>query len=197
MVAHRSTKSRALHRSKRNKRWERHPQDWYVEPEWPTERLLEAEPFEGPILDPACGLGRIVKVARRMGFTATGSDVMRRAPGFKAADFFQRVRSVPNIVSNVPFRFAMAFVGHSLNLAERKVALLLPAGWVQADERSRWLARTPLRRIWLLTPRPSMPPGTHVTERGNGTTDYAWLVWEQGYQGLPELGWLRREASTP
>lgn len=29
---------------------------------------------------------------------------------------------------------------------------------------------------------------------GNGTTDYAWLIWLRGFDGRPELGWLRRDA---
>jgi hypothetical protein len=75
--------------------------------------------------------------------------------------------------------------------------LLLPANWVQGDKRSRMLAGTPLRRVWFITPRPSMPPG-HVLEAGgkpgNGTTDYAWFVWLRGYDGAPEVRWLRRDA---
>jgi hypothetical protein len=62
---------------------------------------------------------------------------------------------------------------------------------------ARWLADTPLARVWLLTPRPSMPPG-HVIANGEkpggGSQDFAWLVWEQGYRGKPELGWLRRDS---
>jgi hypothetical protein len=42
-----------------------------------------------------------------------------------------------------------------------------------------------------------MPPG-HVLEAGgkpgNGTTDYAWFVWLRGYDGFPEVRWLRRDA---
>jgi hypothetical protein len=42
-----------------------------------------------------------------------------------------------------------------------------------------------------------MPPG-HVILAGEkpkqDTRDFAWLVWEHGYQGKPELGWLRRDA---
>jgi hypothetical protein len=73
--------------------------------------------------------------------------------------------------------------------------MLLPANWVQGDKRSRWLQQTPLLRVWFITPRPSMPPG-HVLEAGgkpgNGTTDYAWFVWLRGYDGTPEVRWLRR-----
>jgi len=187
-------------RKSSSKRWSRHPDDWYVEPPWVTEQLFLHEIFEGCVVDPACGLGHIVTAARLAGLTACGTDIKRRAAGFGIADFFQVARSAPNIVSNPPFRFAMAFTGHALNLAERKVALLMPASWVQAEGRSRWLSQTPLRRIWLLTPRPSMPPGPAFVSgegpRGNGTTDYAWLVWERGYTGAPEIGWLRRNTGT-
>lgn len=180
--------------------WTRHAEDWYVEPDWVSDRLFAVEPFEGRVVDPACGAGRIVQAARRAGLSADGSDIVRRGSGFRVADFFLSARPAPNIVCNPPFRFAMAFVGHALNLAERKVAMLLPAAWVQAETRSHWLARTPLARIWLITPRPSMPPGSlvpDVKQRGNGTTDYAWLVWHQGYSGLPQIGWLRRGDGVP
>jgi len=61
---------------------------------------------------------------------------------------------------------------------------------------ARWLENTPLQRIWLLTPRPSMPPGQHILDGGKvggGKSDYCWLVWEHGYSGLPEIRWLHRE----
>ena len=100
-----------------------------------------------------------------------------------------------NIVSNPPFGIAERFVRHAPLVARRKVAMLLPSKWVQGDRRSRWLEATPLKRVLFLTPRPSMPPGAVILagiEPGNGTVDYAWFVWEQGYQGRPIVGWLRR-----
>lgn len=43
----------------------------------------------------------------------------------------------------------------------------------------------------------AMPPG-HVIDAGqkpgNGTTDYAWFIWQIDYDGKPEIGWLRRDA---
>jgi hypothetical protein len=113
--------------------------------------------------------------------------------------YLERVTDIKaaNITSNPPFDVAEKFVEKALKLAERKVAMFLPANWVQGDKRSRWLAGTPLRRVWFITPRPSMPPG-HVLaaggKPGNGTTDYAWFVWLRGYDGAPEVRWLRRDA---
>ena len=75
------------------------------------------------------------------------------------------------------------------------MALLLPANWIQGDKRSRWIEHTPLRRVWFISPRPSMPPGHIIAagaKPGNGTTDYAWFVWQQDYDGPAEVRWLRR-----
>lgn len=110
--------------------------------------------------------------------------------------------AVDNIVSNPPFglctpkRGETGFVERCLAVARCKVALLLPVTWGLGDRRSRWLENTPLKRVRLLTPRPSMPPGHLFVdgfEPGQGWQDFAWFVWERGYQGPPHIHWLRRE----
>jgi hypothetical protein len=112
-------------------------------------------------------------------------------------------RSWYNIVSNPPFGICgdrklktYPFVERCLERAERKVALLLPTKWILGDERSRWLEATPLRRVWFLTPRPSMPPGHVIAagqKPGNGKEDFAWYVWQRDYDGPAEIRWLRRQ----
>jgi hypothetical protein len=155
------------------------------------------EKFEGPIWDPAAGMGRISLTARTAGYDAHATDINPTGSGVATLDFRDApLRSYPiNIVSNPPFSLSEVFAKWSLAVAARKVVLLLPANWVQGDKRSRWLATTPLRRVLFLTPRPSMPPGAVVVsggKPGNGTTDYAWFIWEHGYAGKPEIGWCRR-----
>ena len=54
----------------------------------------------------------------------------------------------------------------------------------------------PLRRIWLLTPRPSIPPGYVIArgeKPGGGKTDFTWLIFERGYTGKAEVDWLHRD----
>lgn len=188
--------------------WARDPLDFYIEPEWVSDRLFAVERFEGGILDPACGTGRIVRAAERAGLDATGSDIEERAPGFMyAADFLDTDYPAEilieaaggicrNVVSNPPFRHAEAFTRKALSLADGKVAMLLPTRWMNSARTGRWLETTPLCRVWLLGPRPSMPPGAAILageKPGNGTVDFAWFVWMRGYQGTPRLGWLRRD----
>lgn len=186
-------------RKRESSLWAREVNDWYVEPEWCSLRLFQEEKFVGTVYDPAAGRGTIVISALKSGLVGIGSDLVDRGwdSTLTPHNFLESEHRRDNIVSNPPFGIAEQFLGRALDLARGKVAFLLPANWVQGDKRSRMLAGTPLRRVWFITPRPSMPPG-HVLEAGgkpgNGTTDYAWFVWLRGYDGAPEVRWLRRDA---
>jgi len=197
-------------RERKSNIWARDAYDWYVEPEWCSQRLFDVEPFVGEIVDPACGIGRIVGTARAAGYRTQGLDIVRRSDACdEVADFMsdvwqsQRPCWPENIVSNPPFKLCdpkpgvrpKGFVELALERTCRKVALLLPASWLFGVRRAERLRTTPLRRVHLLVPRPSMPPGAVIAageKVGGGTTDFAWFVWEHGYRGLPEITWLDR-----
>jgi hypothetical protein len=177
--------------------WQRDEHDFYVEEPWCAERLFEVERFEGGIFDPACGSGTIVRAAHAAGLDADGVDLIDRTGGrYTVADFLKAGEPADNVVTNPPFKLARPFAEHALRFARGKVALVLPSKWIQGDARSRWLETTPLRRVWFLCPRPSMLPGRLVLageKAGGGTVDYAWFVWERGFEGKPHVEWLRRK----
>lgn len=182
--------------------WERELNEHYVEPEWVSKRLFQEEEFWGQIWDPCCGFGRIPEAATALGHQHVySSDIVERKGGIcdDVVDFLtcNDQCAAPNIVCNPPFNIADKFALHALSLAgTEKLAIIFPTARLNA---AHWIKGTPLRRVWLLTPRPSMPPG-HVIARGEkpggGKVDFCWLVWEQKYVGPPELRWLRRDAST-
>lgn len=191
------------HKVKRNSHvWARADRDYYIEPEWCDDALFRAERFRGGVLDPACGSGRIVKAALRRGLDAMGADVVRRRQRFPFT-FMHRDFLAPtypdvdcdNIVSNPPYRDSLMFAKLALQRA-RKVALLMPLAWLTGDTRAQWIAESPLKVVYVLTPRPSMPPG-FVIERGEkpegGRLDFAWFVWSRNFDGAPSLKWLRRD----
>jgi hypothetical protein len=177
--------------------WAREKHDNYVEPFWCSERLFEVEDFRPGIWDPCCGFGRIPDSAVKAGLYAIGTDVVDR--GYR--DFAQHVDFLsmesgrsPHIVCNPPFNAVGKFARKALNLGAVKVAMIFPTARLNA---AHWLHETPLARVWLMTPRPSMPPG-HTIAAGKkpkgGKMDFCWLVWERGYAGIPEMRWLRRDA---
>lgn len=181
--------------------WEREAHEHYVEPFWCSERLFQEERFDGPVWDPCCGFGRIPDSAIKAGLHAIGSDIVDR--GWRDLcgkfDFLTHGRQIDtrgfDIVCNPPFSIAASFARHALNMdGARKVAMIFPTARLNA---AHWLRETPLARVWLMTPRPSMPPGHTITrgeKPGGGKVDFCWLVWTRGNLGPPEMRWLRRDA---
>lgn len=174
--------------------WQREEHEHYVEPEWCSKRLFEVESFTGPIFDPCCGFGHILKSARAADMDTWAADVVNRGyPGTKVEDFFTTQNNPADIVSNPPFDLFKPFALRALEVCYEKVALI----WlVRTLPAARWLQQTPLARILLLTPRPSMPPGHTITageKPGGGKQDFCWLIWDKAHSGPASIGWLHRD----
>jgi hypothetical protein len=189
----------AVIREKQAHLWERDPHDWYVEPYECSAALFSVEEFEGSIWDPACGIGRIVESARSAGFQSIGTDLVSRGPiCSRISDFLCReyTPEFSNIVTNPPFRLAEEFIREAIEIlpSKGKLAAILPLVWLSGFSSKRdWLPRSPLKTVYPLSPRPSMPPGKVIEagiRPGNGTKDFAWLVWQRDFEGLASVKFL-------
>lgn len=206
-------------RERKSHVWDRQAEDWYVEPSWVWQRLFARPAFiKGmTVLDPACGLGTCVEAAKAAGMYALGTDIVPRwearpdrqgvyeESNFLLPDFREGGWPVhqtagwqfPDVIaSNPPFKHAREFAEHAIRRSVGSVCLVLPAKWIQGDQRARWLAGTPLQRVLFICPRPSMPPGEVIVsgrKPGNGTVDFAVYWWLRGYEGAPQVGWLHRD----
>ena len=144
-------------------------------------------------------LGSHQLAAQRAGYRRIlSSDLVdRNFPGTKVRDFLRcRVASarLGSIVCNPPFELIEEFARHALYLGAAKVAVILPIPRINASW--SWMRELPLQRVWLITPRPSMPPG-HVIAAGEqpkgGKEDYAWLIFKRGHKGKRTMDWLHRD----
>jgi hypothetical protein len=177
--------------------YERIPNEWYVEPRWCVEQLLDAEDFTGEVLDPCCGGGNIVAACLARGIPASGSDIVDRGFG-EVRNLFTITESVDNIISNPPYGnpkgIAEKCARHMLTLARRKVVLILRMPFWESRKRNSFFREFPPVRWYPCSDRPSMPNGKPVNERdrfgaliqpksSGGTMPYGWFVWERGYCG--------------
>lgn len=192
--------------------FEKHAEEWYVEQSWCSSRLFDVEDFRGAVLDPACGRGQIPKSAMSRGLVAVGSDLVDRGAGYLVADFlapnYAETVSLPfgiplHVVSNPPFERGREFAERALDLItpRAKVAMIFPTRRLNAA--GAWLKFTPLKAVYYLTPRPSMPPGEifeallrEGKSPSGGKQDFCWLVWQRGYIGSPIAAWLQRVEAT-
>lgn len=185
--------------------FDKSPRDWYVEPDWATgeliaaEREIDGDASWGTVWDPACGMGTILSRFQDNRYWVWSSDIEFR--GYAGGGFFQELDFVGNtefvrsaapkkrfsIVSNPPYSYVKGisepFVRRALELATEKVAMLLPIKWQASQGRHRLFTEFPPTRIWILSERPSMPPGAMVEALGDkafkrGKVDYMWVVWD-------------------
>ena len=185
--------------------WKRDEYDWYIEPKICSEALFIVEKFDGTIWDPACGSGRIVTSAINSGYDAIGTDLNPKAESdHQPYNFLTDYIPVEkhNIVSNPPFGIAEEFVRKAIEevRVSGKVAMILPLVWMAGFSTKRsWLPVSPLRRVYPISPRPSMPPAAVILsgeKPGNGTKDFAWFVWEKGYKGQAEIAFMNTRKIT-
>lgn len=141
------------------------------------------------------------------GHVTVGSDIVQRitpAPYWlwREADFLDlHAVAQTNIVMNPPFfraKGAEAFIRHAFKLATGKVAAFVDLKFLAGSSRANGLyAEMPPDRVWMITPRPSCPPGEYLqagNTAGGGTADWVWLVWDiASPTGETSFGWLRRD----
>jgi hypothetical protein len=164
--------------------------DFFPTPEWATHALIDNEPFEGDIWEPACGDGTMARVLEKTGSRVIASDLFDRGFGDVGIDFLKADRMADNIVTNPPYNSAEAFVHAGLSHARRKMALLLRLAFLEGGNRRRTIfEKMPPTRVWVFSERITFYPAGAV-QAGSGTTAYAWFVWDQQDIGKTELKWL-------
>jgi hypothetical protein len=135
--------------------------------------------------------------------TALGADIVDRLDRkalkrivFATGDFLERppIPAVHNIICNPPYDLISEFCELAIEIATNKVAMLVP---LRRLAPAHWLERLPLETIWIMTPRPTMLPGTYIAagnKPGGGKQDFCWLVFRKGLIAwVPRLRWLHRD----
>lgn len=156
--------------------------------------LLQVESFPGGIWECAAGEGDLVRELELAGVPIVSTDLVDRGfcPG--GVDFLRARRlRLPNIVTNPPFDYWLAFARHALELGAEKVALLGRLLLLEDfQQRAAFFAQTRLSRIWIVG-RSKMRPGGAPDRGHKGTVAFAWYVWERAapWYGGPIVGWVR------
>ena len=172
--------------------------DWYVEPRWCDDLFFTVEKPPGPIWDPASGDGNIPSAAHDAGHRVFATDKVYRVLGeireswldFLKDDIVHIADNAGSIVTNPPYRFASDFVVRARQIVPY-VAVLVRLDFLASQRRKQLVSEA--ARVWVMSKRPSMPPGQHIIDGGkvgSGQHDYCWIVWDQTHSGQTQIGWL-------
>lgn len=167
--------------------------DCYETPECATRALLAAEPIAGPIWEPACGPGAMVRVLRSAGHMVYATDLVDYGCEESEAGIdFLHVSgpsfAVGAIVTNPPYKLAGEFVAHALLLGIPKIVMLLRLQFLESRRRSAILDCGLLARVYPFADRlPMMHRHGWTGPRAGSAMALAWFVWELGYRGRAEL----------
>lgn len=180
--------------------------DYYATPEWCIELILPVLDAAcstqiGCVLDPSCGDGAILDVAKAHGCHTVGieQDAGRaqqaRAKGhsvtegdalgsFAAWDVAPHTAQAA-IIGNPPYSHALEFAERAAAWARRygrPAALLLRLGFAESAGRAAFHRAYP-SSLYVLAERPRFRTDT----RGTDSSAYAWFVW--GLSPLRSNGW--------
>lgn len=159
--------------------------DLYETPEVAVEALLRHVPVRGPVWEPACGPGAIVRVLRRHGYEVHASDLVDYAsPDQDRAglDFLMAgPADVPDgcrtILTNPPFKIIDRFIGHALTLVP-EVVILGRLSLLESERRSPILDDAGLQVVLPFRKRlPMMHRAGWEGRKASSGIPFAWFVW--------------------
>ena len=175
---------------------DRDDKDFYPTPPEATEALFEREKFEGNVWECASGDGAMSKVIEKYN-DCYSSDIQEEdwVYGDRGENFLTYVDAVEahdNIITNPPYRYAKEFVLHSKLYARKKIAMLLKLVFLESKGRWEMFQDTnfPLKTVHVFCSRVKIYK-RGIVGKNSGLIAYAWFVWDKGYQGKPQIEWIK------
>ena len=170
---------------------EREVNDYYATEPKAVELLLQKEKFSSIILEPSCGEGHISRVLLDNGYAVKSSDLIDRGFG-EVKDYFEVDEFCGDIITNPPYKVALDFVKHSLDIIPEgnKVAMFLKLQFLEGKARKEFYKENPPKKIYVASGRLNCAKNGKFEEFKSSAVAYAWFMWEKGYQGSPEIDWI-------
>lgn len=171
---------------------DREENDFYATEPKAVELLLAEETFANNILEPCCGQKHITNILEQAGYTVKSSDLIDRNVGADIQDFFKITEWDGDIISNPPYKNALDFVKHSLEIVKEgsKVAMFLKILFLEGKTRKEFFLENPPKVIYVASGRLNCAKNGDFDKYTTGAVCYAWFVWEKGFKGETVIRWI-------
>lgn len=171
---------------------DREENDFYATEPKAVELLLAEETFDNNILEPCCGKKHITNILEQAGYTVKSSDLIDRGVEADIQDFFEITDWGGDIISNPPYKNALDFVKHSLEIVKEgsKVAMFLKILFLEGKTRKEFFLENPPKVIYVASGRLNCAKNGDFDKYTTGAVCYAWFVWKKGFKGEPVVRWI-------
>lgn len=150
--------------------------DEYETPHNVTELLLRYVRFRGPVLEPACGSGRMARCLAQHGLKVEARDVRLGQDYLELHETWHG-----DTVTNPPYHkgLADAFVARALATTTGKVAMLLPSGFMFGSDRTAQLYTAFPPEVVIAVPwRIRFFIGGSNEKIRSQAYNHCWFVWD-------------------
>ncbi len=164
-----------------------------------TEQLFEVEKFNfrKTVLEPAAGNGAITEILedKFSYFKINSYDITPQNHFVNIGDFYKEDRKFDYIITNPPYgKEADKFVMQAKKVCRKKFAFLLRTNFLSGETRLNSGIYKGLKNVYIF----SRMPDFRSEIRGDGKYKtamnvYAWMVWEIGYKGKPQINWISNQ----
>ena len=151
------------------------------------------------ILEPACGEGHLSERLKELGHEVMSYDIVDRGYG-EVQNFFEMLTAPTDkdfaIVTNPPYKYAMEFVSHSMELVPdgMLVCMFLKTTFLEGKRRYNELFRftPPLCVLQFVARILCAKNGDFdaMRAKGGSAAAYAWFIWRKGYNGKTTVDWI-------
>ena len=181
---------------------ERQQDDYYATDPNAIDLLLKEEKFAPFIWECACGAGHLSKRLKKHGYKVFSSDLINRGYGVTEVDFLEnsvdcwdsvQLCNVDyDIITNPPYKYALEFVEHALELIgeNHKVAMFLKLTFLEGKRRRVFFEKNPPKTVYVCSGRINCARNGDLEKHKSSAIAYAWYVWEKGFKGNPIIKWL-------
>lgn len=184
--------------SQRDSGYKRKERDLYETPEWVTEALLPhmSKWSKGPVWEPACGSGQMVKVLKRRFETVYAWDIEPSMSGALQADFLDYEEAPDGyngIITNPPYEYAEQFCRQAITLTEGCggfAAMLLRTDFDHAKSRTHLFRDCPaFSKKLVLMKRICWFVDDNGKPKASPSFNHAWYIWDWKHEGPPTIGY--------
>lgn len=163
--------------------------------EWLQESFNSLYPF-GYIWECACGNGNLAStLIYRYGYKVYASDLKDRGYGISGIDFLKTSKTKGDIIlTNPHYSLATEFIEHALEILPDGglyIALMNITYLAGQKRYQRVYSKGSLRDIYVFSKRiECWKNGELPKDKCGSIANYAWYVFQKGYNGQPTLYWL-------